>query len=128
MPSGGSRISRRGGSLTYYFAQFFRKLHENGRIWTGGASLTPLLDPPLVPLQFKFLVSKARNLPTAGRSGRNAMRRKTQLKLACCQCTPDYYLQGNLVRQSNELRDRLFNLTYSKSLSKQDVLIKREHA
>ena len=38
----------RGGGATYDFAKFSQKLHEIERIWTatGGASLTPPLDPP----------------------------------------------------------------------------------
>ena len=48
LSSGGSNIFLRGmptpkvGVLTYYFAIFCRKPHENERIWTGGlASLAP---------------------------------------------------------------------------------------
>ena len=38
--------------LTYYFANFCRKLHETESIWTpeGGASLTSPLDPPMKPI------------------------------------------------------------------------------
>ena len=48
--SGGSRIfpggapTPKGGVLTYFLG---RKLHQNERIWTRGASLAPPLDPPL---------------------------------------------------------------------------------
>ena len=36
------------GAPTYDFAKFSQKLHEIERIWTGGASLSPHLDPPLL--------------------------------------------------------------------------------
>ena len=36
-----------GGAPTYDYAKIFQKLHEIERIWTGGASLAPPLDPPL---------------------------------------------------------------------------------
>ena len=48
-PSGGSEIPKTGestprGALTYYLANFSRKLHENERIWTEGARNAP---PPI---------------------------------------------------------------------------------
>ena len=59
--SGGSRISPRrglqlpggGGPPTYDFAKISQKLHDIERIWTGGASLAPPLDPPL-QIEIKF--------------------------------------------------------------------------
>ena len=35
------------GVPTYDFAKISQKLHEIERIWTGGASPAPPLDPPL---------------------------------------------------------------------------------
>ena len=37
------------------FQSFSRKLHENERIWTRGASLVPPLDPPMHLLKFKII-------------------------------------------------------------------------
>ena len=116
------------GSPTYYFANILMKAAWK---WNNVVNLNWGSSPRL--RHGAFL---ARNWRTADRFGRKALRRKTQLKLACCQCTPDYYRQGNLllkavipVRQSIELRESLFNLTCErKSLSKLELLIKREHA
>ena len=54
--SGGSRIFLRGGAtpkvgvLTYYFANFLPKMHENERIWTlDGGRVRRILASPLDP-------------------------------------------------------------------------------
>ena len=60
--SGGSMIflgegtTPKVGVLTYYFAIFCRKLHENEIIWNRGRPVTPALDPPMAMANKKNLI------------------------------------------------------------------------
>ena len=65
--SGGSKIFLRGAPtpkvdlLTYYFANFFPKLHLDERIWTselGHVSLVPPLDPPMIQVAIQGLFTR----------------------------------------------------------------------